>query len=221
MRSFAYTARKKDGSKTSGVVEAQDKQAAIDQIERLGCFPVTVEPQLLPPASRESLIAGSSPPRPVSGPSSSINAAALRDPTEGAAFGLLVFCSLLLWVVLAIWVVASFGIALIIIALIALVRLLVQLFHAAHIKTNAVEVSDLQFPEIHRVITNFSQQLGKTPPRVYVMQESVWNAVAMKLAGRRLVVLYRGRWIRSCSRARSPSWPGWWDMSWATITPGI
>jgi len=45
MALFAYTARSKDGKKTCGTVEAQDKRDAVDRIGRLGSFPVSVELQ--------------------------------------------------------------------------------------------------------------------------------------------------------------------------------
>jgi Zn-dependent protease with chaperone function len=55
-----------------------------------------------------------------------------------------------------------------------------------------VEVTDQQFPEIHRIVTDFSKRLGKTPPTVYVMQNNVWNSLAMRIAWKRIVVLLSG-----------------------------
>jgi Zn-dependent protease with chaperone function len=121
-----------------------------------------------------------------------INLSALRDPKEGAAFGWLVFFSLILWLFIAIWIVSSFGVGLIIIGLIALIRRMIEMFAAAYIKTNAVEVSDRQFPEIHGIAASFAAHVGKPLPTIYVMQQNVWNALAMKIAGKRLVVLFSG-----------------------------
>ncbi len=128
-------------------------------------------------------------PRP---PSSPLDPAVLRDPRERTAFGCLAALSIIPWIFIAVWIVGTLGMALVLIGLIALVRWLAELFAAAYIKTNAVEVSDRQFPEIHEIAENFSRRLGKTSPTIYVMQESLWNAFAMKLAGKRLVVLLSG-----------------------------
>jgi hypothetical protein len=116
----------------------------------------------------------------------------LRDSKQGTAFGWLIFFSVIVWLLLVVWVVASKGIALLIIGLIALFQRMAQIFAAAYIKTNAVEVSERQFPEIHSIVTVFSKRLGKTAPTVYVMQENIWNSFAMILAGKRLVVLLSG-----------------------------
>lgn len=116
----------------------------------------------------------------------------LRDPKEGTAYCWLIFFSLIVWLVLLLWIVFSLGGALLFIGLGALIRRMTQLFAAAYIKTNAVEVSDRQFPEIHSIVVDFSRKLGKTPPAVYVMQQNAWNSLAMILAGKRLVVLLSG-----------------------------
>lgn len=120
---------------------------------------------------------------------SPLSLTALRDPQEGTAFGWLVFFSIIPWLLLALWIVFSLGTALIIVAL---VPYMIELFAVAHIKTNAVEVSDRQFPEIYRIAQSFAERIGKPLPTLYVMQENAWNALAMRLAGKRLVVLFSG-----------------------------
>ncbi len=74
MPQFAYKARRRSGEVVQGVVEVADRAAALAQIERLGLFPVAVEPArggaaaaadrparsasfgaMLPPALREAL----------------------------------------------------------------------------------------------------------------------------------------------------------------------
>jgi Zn-dependent protease with chaperone function len=121
-----------------------------------------------------------------------IDPASLKDPKEKTAFGWLVFFSIIVWLLLTLWVISTLGIALIFIGLFALGRYIAQLFALAYIKTNAIEVSALQFPEIHSIAADFSARLGKTTPTVYVMQHNVWNALAMKIAGKRIVVLLSG-----------------------------
>ena len=132
-----------------------------------------------------------SPDRPVPAPRQ-WNASDLRDPLEGKAFAWLVFFSLFAWVFLAIWVISTLGFALLILGLIAGARHMAELFAVAHIKTNAVEVSERQFPEIQRIAAAFARQIGQPVPTIYVIQENTWNALAMRIAGKRLVVLYSG-----------------------------
>ncbi|MSU84831.1 MAG: M48 family peptidase [Pedosphaera sp.] len=116
----------------------------------------------------------------------------LRDPLEGKAFAWLAFFSAFAWVFLAMWVASTFGAALLLIGLVAGVRKMAELFAVAHIKTNAVEVSERQFPEIHRIATTFARQVGQPVPTIYIIQENTWNALAMRITGKRLVVLFSG-----------------------------
>lgn len=148
-------------------------------------------PPPLPPLLPVLPVASDSPDQPAAAiwPS---NPSVLRDPLEGRAFAWLAFFSVFAWIFLAMWVVSTFGGGLLIIGLIAGVRHLAELFAVAHIKTNAVEVSERQFPEIHRVASSFARQLGQPMPTIYVLQENTWNALAMRIAGRRLVVLFSG-----------------------------
>lgn len=116
----------------------------------------------------------------------------LCDPKEGVAFCWLVFFSIFTWLGLITAIIFSFGLALPVIALMALVAYFGELFSAAYIKTHAVRVSAIQIPELYRIINAFAQQLGQPLPAVYVIQENTWNALAIKLAGRRMVVLFSG-----------------------------
>ena len=138
------------------------------------------------PAPAGAAPAGEMPPAPTLSPSQ------LRDPDEGSAFGVLLVFSLLGWLLLLAFIVASAGALLLIIGFIWLARLMGEAFAAAYIRTNAVEVSPEQFPAIHEIVVRFSQRLGQKPPAVYLLQHSVWNALAMRLAGKRMVVLYSG-----------------------------
>jgi Zn-dependent protease with chaperone function len=89
-------------------------------------------------------------------------------------------------------IVSSYGVFLIFVVIFLLLQRIGELFAAAYIKTNAVEVSQQQLPDIHRVVVEFSERVGKKAPSVYVMQANVWNAFATKLAGKRIVVLFSG-----------------------------
>lgn len=125
-------------------------------------------------------------------PIPSLNQSTLRDAKEGIAFKWLVFFSIVLWLAAILWVVFSLGIALVIIGVMALARYIAGLFAAAYIKTNAVEVTERQFPEIHTIANNFALRIGMPLPTIYVMQAGAWNSVAMRLAGKQFVVLFSG-----------------------------
>lgn len=113
----------------------------------------------------------------------------LRDPKENTAFvWLLVFAIPSLVVV----TIVSIGMFLGVVALFALLRLMGELFAVAYIKVNAIRASDTQLPELHHAAALCCERLSIEMPDVYVLQQSLWNALAMKVAGRRLVVLLSG-----------------------------
>lgn len=116
----------------------------------------------------------------------------LRDPDEKAALTWLYVMATPVWVLLLAWIVLSFGLGLLIIGLIWFSRWIAEYISAAYIKTNAIRVSEKQLPELHKAVVACSERLGITPPDVFVLQESVWNAFASKMAGQRMVVLYSG-----------------------------
>ena len=121
-----------------------------------------------------------------------INLNQLRDPKERTALIWLYIASVPVWILLLIWIVTSLGGALILIGLFELLNLMGRLWFAAHIKTNAVRVSETQLPEVYRIVQTSCQNLGMEIPDVYVMQHNVWNAFATKIFGQRMVVLFSG-----------------------------
>jgi Zn-dependent protease with chaperone function len=116
----------------------------------------------------------------------------LRDPKERTALIWLYIASVPVWIVLLIWIVASMGIGLVIIGIIELLYMMGRLWYAAHLKTNAVRVSETQLPEVYRIVQASCERLGMEIPEVYVMQQNVWNSFATKIFGRRMVVLLSG-----------------------------
>ena len=123
---------------------------------------------------------------------SDISCETLRDPSEGTAFAWLIFFSIFCWLGVIALIVGSLGVALLFIGLIALARYFAELFAVAYIKTNAVEVTERQFPEIYSIAESFAARLNEPLPTIYVLQENIWNAFAMKIAGMKLVVLLSG-----------------------------
>ena len=116
----------------------------------------------------------------------------LRDPKEMKALTWLYIASVPAWLLLLVWIVAGFGIPLIIIGFILAMKAMGELWFAAHLKTSAVRVSETQLPELFAVVQNSCRNLGMECPEVYVMQQNVWNSFATKVFGRRMVVLLSG-----------------------------
>lgn len=117
----------------------------------------------------------------------------LRDPREMTAFAWLCVFAAPVLLFLVFFIIASFGGVLILIGLGALIAFLTELFAFAYIKTNAIEVTAKQLPDVYAAVETCCQRLGiGQPPVVYVMQEGIWNAFAIKLAGKRVVVLLSG-----------------------------
>lgn len=116
----------------------------------------------------------------------------LRDSKEKTALLWLYIASIPAWLVLAIWIVASFGVLLVVIGFITLLVLVGELWFGAYLKTNAVRLSETQLPDLFGVVQASCQRLEMVRPDVYVMQQNVWNAFATKIWGRRMVVLLSG-----------------------------
>ncbi len=116
----------------------------------------------------------------------------LRDSKEKTALTWLYVASIPGWLFLVIWTVASTGIILAIIGFVVLLAVIGELWFGAYLKANAVRVSERQLPELHGVVQRCCERLGMAPLDVYVMQQNVWNAFAMRIWGRRMVVLLSG-----------------------------
>jgi Zn-dependent protease with chaperone function len=151
-------------------------------------------PELSPllPLEAAGSPAGAADPAVMEAPKRMLKMDQLRDASEGTALVALFIFALPVFLVLLYLIVISLGAVLVPIGLIWLARRLAEYFSAAHIKTNAIRVSEKQLPEVYWAVTQCSQALGIAAPDVYVMQHSVWNAFASKLAGRRQVVLFSG-----------------------------
>ncbi len=116
----------------------------------------------------------------------------LRDAKEKTSLVWLYIASVPVWLFLIVWTVMGFGVPLIFIGLFCLLELIGGLWFAAHLKTNAVRVSETQLPELNQVVETCCKNLGLQRPDVYVMQHNIWNAFATRIFGRRMVVLYSG-----------------------------
>jgi Zn-dependent protease with chaperone function len=124
--------------------------------------------------------------------SSAISLESLRDPKEKTALIWLYVASVPAWLLLIAFCVATFGIPLIILGMLWVIKAIGELWFAAYLKTNAVRVSETQLPELYRVAKTSCERLDMERPDVYVLQHNVWNAFATKIFGRRMVVLLSG-----------------------------
>ena len=117
---------------------------------------------------------------------------ALVSSGEKKAFRILLFVSVPALAILLALVVVTFGSLLVVIGLFVLLGWLVGQFAAAHVRANAIRVSERQQPELHKIVTTFAASEGKPAPEVYILQGNAWNAMAMRFAGARMVVLLSG-----------------------------
>lgn len=148
--------------------------------------PIRTFPQLVRPAPDRGAQ------RPARGSAGAMTIEQLRDRRERTALVWLTLFAIPAWLYVLAVIVFTFGMALPVIALVFAIYWLMQLFAAAHIKTNTIRVSERQLPEVFAVARACCQRLGMEMPDIHVMQHSVWNAMASKLAGHRYVVLYSG-----------------------------
>lgn len=125
-------------------------------------------------------------------PSEPIDLQAVRSPDEKTAALALTAFAVMGGLFVLIWIVASLGLLLFVIAALAGAVVLAELLLHAHIKTNGVRVSATQYPDLHAASANFSQRMNLDPPELYVMQDCMWNAFAARFAGRGVVVLLSG-----------------------------
>jgi len=117
----------------------------------------------------------------------------LRDPGEKQAIIWLAILALPAAILLLVAIIVSFGLVLIFIGILFLAQYLAELFAAAYIKSNAIEVGEQQLTDVHHAVQTCCERLGiQEPIAVYVLQENLWNAFAAKLAFRRVVVLLSG-----------------------------
>jgi Zn-dependent protease with chaperone function len=141
----------------------------------------------------ESLMGGQAPPKlGESMPPVAMTLDQLRDGKEKKALIWLYIASVPVWLFIIAYTILGLGIPLVVIGFIWLLVVMGELWFAAHLKTNAIRVSETQLPELHRAVQAGCGKLGMACPDVYVLQHNVWNAFATKIFGRRMVVLFSG-----------------------------
>ena len=152
----------------------------------------TVKAALLPvPAGGPPPMLSAAPAAPAGGVTG-LTMKQLRDKSESTALVLLYLASIPMWILLLVLIVASYGGWLLILLFFWFAQAIGKCWFAAHLRTSAVRVSERQLPELHRAAQECCAKLGLEPVEMYVMQDTVWNAFAMRLRGRRTVVLLSG-----------------------------
>jgi Zn-dependent protease with chaperone function/competence protein ComGC len=118
----------------------------------------------------------------------------LRAPRERTLFTIGVVLSTLCWVALVVSIVGLlYGVA------IALAILFAHALHLAHVRGNAVRVSERQLPELHARVAAAAARLGlERVPEVYVVQSGgVVNAFATRFLSRQFLIL-NSDLVREC-----------------------
>jgi Zn-dependent protease with chaperone function/type II secretory pathway pseudopilin PulG len=111
----------------------------------------------------------------------------LRSPKETTLFWIGAVFSGLVWLLVVVSLVGIlYGAAGLIFGLV------VHALFLAHVRGNALRVSESQLPELHAAALRAARALGLAePPEVYVMQaDGSLNAFATKLLGRKFVILF-------------------------------
>ena len=107
---------------------------------------------------------------------------------EKKLFAIAAFIAALFWLIL---IVATFGVALVYVLFGLLIYLFAQSGFISHLKGNGVRVSQSQFPDLHRSLTDCCQKIGMdTRPEMYLLRTDFFNALATKFLGRNFVVLF-------------------------------
>lgn len=116
----------------------------------------------------------------------SIDIERVRDSWEKPIFYLLLILSIITFII-AIYTVFF----LIFIIFYVILSLFAQIFFFALIKANGVQLNSEQYPEIYEMVEEYSDRLGlKVVPETYILQQTVFNAFAARIARKRIVVLY-------------------------------
>jgi Zn-dependent protease with chaperone function len=121
-----------------------------------------------------------------------LDAEALRDPKERRAYRWLMGFAILGSLAAAAAVILTAGSILLFILPLIGIRYLAEWLANAYLQSNAIRISENQFSEIHAWAVQFAKQLDMDCPVIYVMQETAWNALALKLVNDRVVVLLSG-----------------------------
>jgi len=118
---------------------------------------------------------------------------ALRDPREQRSRLVITSAAILVWLGIAWWLWSTCGWVCALLTLIGIVVFAgtIDALSPHMVRTQGIRVGPDQLPTLYRAVTQCAERLQLTAiPDVYVLHETVWNAMAIWLARRRVVVLY-------------------------------
>ncbi len=100
--------------------------------------------------------------------------------------------------------IATFGIALIALAIAPIADYFNRKKTMALLRGSGIEVGPHQLPELYACAVNFAQRLGmQSPPAIFIIEGNVMNAAAMKIGGRKVVILVDDV-VDACLRSGEP-----------------
>lgn len=105
---------------------------------------------------------------------------------------------------LLVMVLASSGIFLVVLGIGAIIGWFQARKVRAYIRGSGVQVSATQLPELHALVESFSGRLGmSSAPEVYIVEENVQNAFAVKL-GKKNIILLTDDMVWGALQSRDP-----------------
>ncbi len=107
---------------------------------------------------------------------------------ENALKLIAILISLAAWIAIVYF---SKGLVLVYVLIFGLIYLFAQSGFIAYLRGTGVCVSENQYPDVHRALTESCQKLGLDPvPECYVLRTNTFNALATRFLGRSFVVLF-------------------------------
>lgn len=186
MQCFQCGAQLAEGTRFCFACGAPAAANRTDAAPAPGSALTAVGPQFAPQAAGGSAPHAISPAAPVAAPLQ--GASAIRHPKERAYYVLAIIASVFAWSVLAFFVIV---IGLMFAIPVAIMAWLSGQMLRARLYGNAVRVGPAQYPEIHRIVVDFSRRLGlEHPPDVFIVNgQGEVNALAVRMLRHRYVLL--------------------------------
>ena len=120
----------------------------------------------------------------------------IRHPKEKTYYGIMIFVSIIVYIILCITLfpmllIGGFMIIFIIL-IIALIIWWGAMRFKAHIFGHSVNVNANQYPELHKIAENQAKELGITLPKIFIVNDGETNAFASKVFRGKYVLLNSG-----------------------------
>lgn len=116
----------------------------------------------------------------------------IRHPKEKTYYGIMVFVSIIVYMIISIPLIGALIFAMPVILIIALIMWWGAMRFKAHIFGHSVNVNANQYPEIHQIAKNQAKQLGITLPKIFIVNDGETNAFASKVFRGKYILLNSG-----------------------------